>query len=185
MIRVIEDSAGARRNRLTVLGGNSAAYNAVLSVTFGEPIEDIVTLAEAKAWCYIDGTDHDSIITMLIPAAREACEAYVNLTLGRRTVTAVIKNDLGGLVLPYGPVIGSVTSVKDADNNDVADYSFSAPNVSGELTVVYTAGYADGAMPSLLKTAWLNQILYLFENRDKGGLSPIAKNILKPFRLVS
>jgi len=110
--QIIEDSQLAKRNQSLVLGcGGTIAYNAVLSTVFsGESTTEPVTLDEAKNWCRIDVTDDDTLIEdIIIPAAREVCENYANLSFIARTVTAKIQNGLGNFYLPYAPVV-AITS---------------------------------------------------------------------------
>lgn len=181
---IIQDSELAKRNQtfLTGCGNGNAAYNAVISVVFtdeatGEP----VTLQEAKDWCRIDVTDDDAIITMLITSARIVCEIYSNLSFIARTVTAVINNGLGNFVLPYGPVVGAVTSILDTDGIAVTDYELKDSH-EGNLTVEYDAGYT--TLPANLKTALLCQIAYMNENRGDAGISENVKTMLKQIRNV-
>lgn len=182
----IEDSINARRNTVTVIGANCGpAYNAVLDTSFDDgTVTEPVTLQEAKDWCKIDVSDDDSLITSLITAARIICENYANLSFIKRTVTAKIKNGLGGFVAPYGPVI-SITSAKDSDDTDIAGFDFDNA-YGGKITVVYEAGYE--VLPQNLKTALLNQISFLYENRGdvklQRGLSEEAKLILNQVRSV-
>lgn len=182
----IEDSINARRNTVTVIGRNSGpAYNAVLSTSFTDgTVTEPVTLQEAKDWCAIDVPDNDALITSLITAARIICENYANLSFIKRTVTAKIKNGLGGFVAPYGPVIGDPTA-KDSDNADIADFDFDN-SYSGNITVTYQAGYE--TLPQNLKTALLNEIGFLYENRGdvrlQSGLSEESKLILNQVRSV-
>lgn len=181
----IEDSINARRNMVTILGGDGPAYNAVLNVTFTDgTVTEPVTLKEAKDWCKIDVSDDDSLITSLITAARIMCENYANLSFIKRTVTAKIKNGLGGFVLPYGPVIGTPTA-KDSDNADITDFDLDN-SYSGNITVTYQAGYE--TLPQNLKTALLNQIAWSYENRGDAkvasALSEEAKLILNQVRNV-
>jgi len=182
-----EDGFNVRSNRVTVAGVNCGpVYNAVLSTPIfsAESTTEPVTLQEVKDWCRIDVTDDDTLITSLITAARIMCENYANLSFIKRTVTAKIKNGLGGFVAPYGPVI-SITSAKDSDNADIADFDFDNA-YDGRITVVYEAGYE--ALPQNLKTAVLNQISFLYENRGdirlQSGLSEEAKLILNQVRSV-
>ena len=182
----IEDSINARRNTVTVIGGNCGpAYNAVLSASFSaEATTEPVTLQEAKDWCKIDVSDDDSLITSLITAARIMCENYANLSFVNCTVTAKIKNGLGGFNPPYGP-LKEITSAKDSDGNDIDDFDFDN-SYSGNVTVIYTAGYT--ALPENLKTAVLNQIAFLYQNRGdvqlQRSLSEESKLILNQVRIV-
>ena len=161
-------------------------YNAVLNapVFSAEDTTEPVTLQEAKDWCRIDVTDDDSLITSLITAARIMCEHYANLSFINRTVTAKIKNGLGCFNPPYGP-LKEITSAKDSDGVDIADFDFDCA-YSGKITVVYTAGYE--ALPLNLKTAILNQISFLYENRGdvrlQNGMSEEAKLVLNQVRIV-
>ena len=159
-------------------------YNSVLSTSFSAEGAEPVTLQEAKDWCRVDVADDDALITSLITAARIMCENYANLSFINRTVTAKIKNGLGGFTAPYGPVI-SVTSAKDSDNYDIIGFDFDCAYPC-KITVVYTAGYE--ALPQNLKTALLNQIGFLYENRGdvrlQNGLSEEAKLILNQIRIV-
>ena len=155
-------------------------YPAVLSVTFSSQGSEIVTLSEAKAWCAIDGSDFDTIIEMLITAARQQCEGYANLSFISRTIEAKVK---AGTRLPYGPVLDSnITGITDSDGNAVTmDYK---DLKEGEYTVTYTVAQPTDAR---MKLSILNQVAYLFENRgdgQDGQLSPGAKAILKPIRFV-
>ena len=116
-MRIVEDSELAKRNLSLLVGEISSAYNAVLSTTFADeqPYTTQLTLSEVKAYCSIDGNDLDSVLAILIPAARIVVEKGLNKSLVRRTVTAKVLNDLGGITLPYGPVIGDITSITDSE----------------------------------------------------------------------
>lgn len=178
----VQDSINVRRNQVTVLGSYGPAYNAVISVTTSNEGADSISFQEVKDWCYIDKSDFDSALAILIPAAREICEQYANLSFVTRNVVAIVRNDLGNIKLPLGPSIGAVT-FKNSDAITLTDYTLLKPNASGEITLSYAAGYT--TLPSRLKLAWLNQILYLFENRDKdASIGPVTKGILKPLRNV-
>lgn len=165
-----QDGINARRNLVTIVGEGGPAYNAILS----EPIiEDeqaapnAVTLEEAKMWCSIDGDDRDDEITSIIDEARDIVEREINKSLVyERSITVKIKNDLGGITLPLGPVIdGSLTAI-DSDETDLEDYSIASPSVTGEITVTYDAGY-EGPIPARYRNLWKNKILELFDNRGK------------------
>ena len=183
-----EDSLNVRTNSVTIVDGAGLAYNAVLGATFSDenPIQP-VTLTEAKDWCRIDVTDDDALITRLIKGARKVCETYVNLSFITRTVTATIHNGLGNFTLPYGPVIGDITSFADADAGVMTDYNLRTPYGS-DIVVVYNAGYADGDLPEDLRTALLCQIAWMYENRGDakiaGALSVETVLLLKPLRSV-
>lgn len=182
-----ENNDNAIRNRVTVFGGGGACYNAVISVSVSDEGLEPVTLQEAKDWCRIDVTDDDALITRLIKAARRVCENYVNLSFITRTVTAVIHNGLGNFTLPYGPVVGNITSFADAEANVMTDYNLRTPYGS-DIVVTYNAGYSPGSLREDLRNALLCQIAWMYENRGDAKLGTRMSLetilILKPLRSV-
>ena len=169
-------------------------YNTVIEAKqFESSVTEPVTLAEVKQWCKIelDITDENTLLTQLITAARKQAEGFLCVSLVDKTVTAVLKNELGNIELPYGPV-KTITSVTDADGDTVSPDN---SEITGEefkkvktpcdewLKIVYTTGYT--SIPDYFKTAVLNQVLYLYENRGEvSNLSPMASMLLKPHRRV-
>jgi uncharacterized phiE125 gp8 family phage protein len=161
------------------------------------PAVEPVTLAEAKAYCKIDDLISDLIVT-----AREQCEDFTGISIVNRTVTTVLNNSNGGIYLPYCPYI-QLVSITDDDGNaiDAADYKISGilfPQLIypkyDRITMIYTVGY--GKPPQRIKSAILQQVFYLYENRGESAqitrsgmvaeltLSPQAKSTLQRFRRV-
>lgn len=184
---------------------NKVPFNALLDKVFsGEAASEPVTRQEAIDYCKLDtGTYEATIIDQLIVTAREQCEDFTGISFITRTVTALINNSNGGMFLPYCPFV-SLTSIKDSDDNtiDSDNYKISGTQFPqliypawDRLTLVYTAGYT--SLPSRLKTAILQQVFYLNENRGEsaersrdGGtvvltLSPQARATLNRVRRVS
>ena len=169
-------------------------YNSVLDIEFTETeITEPVTLVEAKDFCKVDiGTD-DNLIISLITAARQQCEAYTGVGFVIHDAVAILNNINGDIYIPYGPLI-AINQVTDEDGNIlVLDSTYfvignqfkrlATPRVKN-ITIDYTTGYSE--LPNVLKTALLNQIYYLYDNRSIGteDISPIAKNLLNPYRRV-
>jgi hypothetical protein len=162
------------------------AANDVVIVT--EPI----TTDEAKDWLKVEVSDDDILIGALITAARQACEGYVGMSFVERTITAIVKNELGNVRLPYGPT-GFITAMYDVDGNALTDYTvtgvsakrISAP-ISSYLQVVYSAGYF--MLPKQFKTAVLMQLAWMYQNRGdielSSSLSSEAELLLKPYRSI-
>lgn len=169
-------------------------YNSVLDIEFNDvDIVEPVTLVEAKDFCKVDiGTD-DTLIISLITAARQQCEAYTGVGFVEHNIVAIVNNMNGDIYIPYGPII-AINSVTDADNNTlVLDTTYTvignqfkrlATPKQTNITIDYIGGYSE--LPNVLKTALLNQIYYLYDNRSIGvdDVSPIAKNLLNPYRRV-
>lgn len=172
--------------------GYGASYNQVLDLTDIEPsggyIEP-VTLAEAKNFCKIDVSDDDTLIESLIIAARIMCEDFSNIGFIERQFILEQDNRNGGAYLPMGP-IGTISSVTNAEAIDVT-YKAAGTTWKQILTpyherliITYTGGY--DVLPANLKTALLNTIFYLYDNRATGvdNIGPIAQRILKPLARI-
>lgn len=171
--------------------------NAVLDIDLVDSVgsdesEEPVTSTEGKNWLKIDVADDDTIVEKLIKTARQQCEHYLNISLVPKTVTAILLNQLGDIRLPYGPIV-ELVSIKDLDDNVITDYKLIGDTFKWLCTptldsvkVVYETGYED--LPEHFKTAILEQIAYLYENRGDEKLmeqlSPVVKTALKPYRRV-
>lgn len=156
-------------------------------------VTEPVTLAQAKAWLRVTHDDEDDIISALITTARQICEGHISKSFVERTVTAIVRNDLGNIKLPYGPV-GNITGVFDSAGNEYAstDYNISGVSdkrlgypMSSYVKVIYTAGYA--VLPQQFKTALKMQLAWCYTHRgdDEGSvIAPDAKAILNPYRSI-
>lgn len=170
------------------------AYNRVLDIQFNEEsVTEPVTLAEAKDFCRVDISTDDSLITQLITTARLMCEAYTGVGFVEHQAVAVLLNENGGMYIPYGPT-GTINSVTDSAGETLVldtDYEISGNQFkrfvtafTEEITIDYSTGYV--TLPEALKSAMLNQIYYLYDNRSEAAsdMSPIAKMILNPYKRV-
>ena len=170
------------------------SYNSVLDIEFNdENIVEPVTLTEAKDFCKVEiGTD-DDLITALITAARQDCEAYTAVGFVVHNAVALLNNCNGDIYLPYGPLV-AINQVTDEDGNVlVLDSTYTLSGNAFKrlvdpreknITIDYTTGYSE--LPQTLKTALLNQIYWLYDNRSQSvdKISPIAQSLLNPFRRV-
>jgi Phage gp6-like head-tail connector protein len=145
------------------------------------PTSEPVTLAEAKAWCRLDGTDEDALLTELIISARQAAEEYLRrslisqswkltLDLGQNhgqwwdgvrdgAITALYGALPRTIPLPKGPV-RSITSVTTYDLNnasavyDAANYRVDA---SGDRLILNSGAF----WPSSIRPQAGCEILYI------------------------
>jgi len=169
-------------------------YNSVLDIEFiDDDIIEPVTLSEAKDFCKIDiGTD-DALVTALITAARQMCEAYTGVGFVVRELTAVLNNCNGDIYIPYGPIVEIISVTDENDTSLVLGTGYTLSGISFKrlaspkdtnVTVNYIAGYS--VLPEVLKTAVLNQVYYLYDNRSQGvdDIGPIAKSLLNIYRRV-
>jgi hypothetical protein len=114
-------------------------YNAVLDVLFtdDEPVVEPVTLEQVKQHCRIDLDDDDALINLYIKAARQQCEGFLNISLIKRTVSAQLLNEVGGIFLPYGPVGNILDTTTDGSAYSVFSSlkRFQYTGVGGELII--------------------------------------------------
>ena len=165
--------------------------NAILSYSFGAVATEPVTLSEAKAWIKVADsyTDDDTIITALITAARQMLEEYLTISIASKTYTIVLKNLLGDMELPYGPIV-SVTSATDRDGETLTadtDYILEGEEYKRLITVTDYIKFVDVAgfttVPEALKLAIKMQVGYMYEHRgdelDTLGMSKDALMVAK------
>lgn len=164
-----------------------------------EPI-DATTL---KLWCRIDGTDDDTLVSLLIPAARQACEAATGRALITQTWEAVLDAWPCGsaIELQRAPVL-AITSVKYIDPDgveqtmDSADYSLDSDSEPGWLLpaygtdwptaldtanairVRYTAGYGAAAtdVPQALRMWIALTAAAAYKDREGTSDKPLSRN---------
>jgi uncharacterized phiE125 gp8 family phage protein len=149
-----------------------------------------VTSAEAKLHLRVDGTDDDTLIAVLITAAREAAEHYTGRALAPQTLEAALDcfpdSEGEAIELPMPPV-ASITHIKYTDTAgveqtiDTGDYALSlygdsrrvAPtygnywpstqDIPDAVRVRYVTGYT--TCPKAAKQAILLIVGHLYENR--------------------
>ena len=146
-------------------------------------------------------TDDDDYILSLVSLATSLVEGYIGQSIRGNTITATLRNECGGLVLPMCP-FSSLTTATDADGNDVsADVNLSGglfPNVKApvtdEINVVYDAGWyfigsnSYGKLPQEIKQAIIEEAAWRYNNRgveDAGLGCKQAKALLSPYNRKS
>lgn len=116
---------------------------------------EVVTLADAKAFLQIDFPDFDTLISLLITAAREEAEKLTGLSIGEREIQLTGDFTDEGGYMPFEPI------VSDTDG----------------LQIV---GYTPETCPAAIKLAIMKSVHSQFENRQS-EISMDAQ-LLKPFR---
>src|SRR4030095_2179567 len=158
-----------------------------------QPVEEPVTLDEAKEQLHITHDDEDLYIEGLIVAARIHCEQVARRSFVTRTYTAFLDGwpYMTRFELPYPPLL-SVTSIKYTDaagvqstfpaSNYLVDThsqpgriaiksSASYPSVKlqdiNAVEIAYTAGYGLALnVPDIYKAAVKLMLAHLYENRE-------------------
>lgn len=156
------------------------------------PVEEPITLAEAKAACRVDHADEDDFIEMLISAAREQCEHILQRAIMPQVREETLDTFPADIELRF-PNIISVNSVSYVDatteeattidsSNYVVDkareheawllpadgYDWPATaDVANAVTVRYTCGYENAAaVPRGIKL-WIGiAVSTLHKNRE-------------------
>lgn len=163
--------------------------------TYTDIVTEPVSLTEAKNFCKVTGSNDDTLIGILITAARQALEKYTQSTFAEKKLHAtwVEMPDDHILELPYGPVI-SVDAVywideegteEEATLNDdywvygdqdavikMTTYWTTGLKRTSSVRVEYTAGYGHTStetLPAALKLAVLKQIATDYDMRENIG----------------
>jgi uncharacterized phiE125 gp8 family phage protein len=155
-----------------------------------EPLQEPITLAEAKAHLRVDDTSEDALIQTLITAAREAAEDYCARSFALKTYEQVLDAFPLEIPLPFPPVtaVDSVSYVNPAGDTltlHSSTYALDSESEPGWLLPASTwpevmeganvvrIRYMAGATPKRAKQAMLLIIGYLFENRGDTGKNAI------------
>lgn len=179
-------------------------YNAVLDFhVITDLATEPVTLTEVKrhlnmqfdtAGAYTFDDD-DTYLTGLIKECRQRLEKYTGVSFGEKECRAIIRNDLGGQELPYGP-IQSASCALDASGDDLGCtelrgilFKWLDSPKGSYIDISYTAGYEN--LPDDLKRAIKEEVAYRYKFRgdvsqefanEKPGLCEGAKVLAKPYK---
>jgi uncharacterized phiE125 gp8 family phage protein len=165
-------------------------------VRIQNPVSEPISLAEAKLYLRVDGSDDDIAIAALIGAVREKAEEYLRKSLVRQRWKLTYEDYAPLCVpLPRGPVL-EILSVKRRDRdggetvigegsyrlNARADMlRFESAILAPEIEIVYETGYGESEeVPSSIRQGMLVHLAALYEKRDEGtGLPPAAVCLYK------
>jgi uncharacterized phiE125 gp8 family phage protein len=161
-----------------------------------EPASEPVSLAELKLSQRVDGTEEDALLTALIVAARQLCEARIRrsvvATNWRLTLSAFPTHGGGSgaaITLPMPPA-ASVSTVKYRDDAGAlitmpeADYSVidlgdmtliepasgywpTTKASAGAVLIEYVSGYAVGACPESIRRWIILAAGDMYANRER------------------
>ena len=142
-------------------------------------------------------TDDDTKLTELITECRKALENYTGLSFGTKTIRVIVRNELGNIRLPWGP-IQSITAVVDKNGSSVTDYvayglkdKWIVSPCSSYLDITYKAGYT--TLPADLVRAMKEEIAYRYRNQgdqvqqyaaQTPGVSEGARKLADPYKQV-
>lgn len=162
------------------------------------PTVEPVTLSEVKAQAVIGHDLDDTLLSVMISAAREHGESLTGRSWAPKTLEVVLDSfPSGAIELPASPVT-AVTSIKYLDDDGAeqtmpeADYYVDTDSLVGRVIpkdawpetadrlnavrVRYTAGFAAGSIPPALKQWLLIRVATLYEHRE--ALTMVSNNRL-------
>jgi hypothetical protein len=140
-----------------------------------------------------DFDDDDIKLTDLIKECRMALEKYTGLSFGPKTMQAIICNQKGNMIIPYGPIDeDGVTAIVDRDGEDIDDVKIrgldfkwiESPCVD-YMHLTYTGGYE--TLPSDLKRAIKEEVAFRYKNQGDHGSEPqsqSARNLADKHRRI-
>lgn len=165
------------------------------------PAEEPVTLAEAKAFLRLDGTEEDALVTALVTAARATLEAETRRAFVTQSWRLTLDRWPGReIALPLAPVesidaitvqVEGGTEAPDASSY-VADLAHEPPRLvvkrgvrmptpepdAAGIAIDFTAGHGGAAdVPEPLRQAVLMLVAHWFETRSPVGFDVSATEI--------
>ena len=174
--------------------------NVIYSVKLGDATgSEPCTLSECKSQLKIDFSTDDTLITALIPVARQQIEQYTGVSIVDREINVVCKLDGANIFeLPYGPVtLDSIEltllAAYGGTNETITGHSVYGDHfvqIQPEAAAMYAITYDSAweTLPAPLKEAVIQQVAYLYEHRgdedENLGLSPNARMLAKMYRRV-
>ncbi len=158
-------------------------YNDIIEVqvTAGPETEPL-TLDEVKRHLNLlfdtagsyDFDDDDTYLNALIGECRQAMEEILGIGLALKSYRAILRNECGGIEIPYGP-ISTIGDIKDIDGTLLVDgetyqlrgleFKWIESPVSCYIDIEYSAGYSTVNIPKGLKRALLEEIAFRYNNR--------------------
>lgn len=169
--------------------------------TVSAPAAEPLSLAEARLFLRLDGTEENTLVDRLIVTVREAAEQYLRRSLITRTLAVSFDGYVPDAVpLPMGPVaaVTGVTLISRSGESaalteaayrlDVAGrVVFSTIPAAHRVRIVYTAGYGAEAedVPAAIRQGMLAHLARLFDARGEATAMPAdALALLSPYRVM-
>lgn len=176
------------------------------------PSVEPVTLAEVKAHCVIGHDEDDTLLSVMISAAREHGESLTGRSWTPKALEVVLDSfPSGAIELPASPVT-SVTSIKYLDVDGVEQampdtgYAVDMDSIIGRVVadewpetadkinsvrVRYTAGWSFADFPPVLKQWIVIRVASLYAQRESftaGSVSEMSRSfvdgLLDPYTVL-
>lgn len=155
------------------LGKDGMTYNNHGSISIvTDVVTEPVSNAEAKLYCKVDHSEEDTEFTRLRAVARERVEDRVGMALAPKTIKVWLRNERGGVKLPYWTPNATFTSLKEDDDSTViASSSYEVidghlkTSFSDKVIAQYQTGFS--TCPAKYKQMILEEIGELYFNKAK------------------
>lgn len=163
------------------------------------PVTEPITLEETKLHLRIDGNEEDSLISVLITAARQKSEEYTRRAFIIQTWELALDSASGKVYLPKPPIQtinevtldGKIVSTENyvliGQNAFYSKIPLRAVNPDG-LVIRYISGYGSNAtdIPQAIRQAILMLITHLYEHRgdENVEIPTTIKALLQPYRVM-
>lgn len=157
---------------------------------------EILDISEVKDHLYIDSanTDFDTVLTSLTGQVRQYLEEITALSLIDRTVTIIVDYQ-ASFNLPFAPLVSFDSASRkvgineyevlvDNDDYEVEFGRFRYYSGSGQLKIIYDAGYDANTLPYGLKMAWLNEIARRFAHRGDQVIIGSTNDLIEPYKML-
>lgn len=162
------------------------------------PATEPLTLAEAKLFLRVDGSEEDAQITALIAAARDGAEHYLRRALITQSWSLWLEGRAAGHVtLPMGPVQSVAAVILHPESGSPVTVSAALYRLDGakrriifdqsleeaEVELQYVAGYGDADdVPQAIRQGMLLHVLAMHERREGGHMPRHALELYAPYR---
>lgn len=169
------------------------------------PAEWPVSLAEAKAWCRVDSTADDAVLSMLVRAACQAAANFTRMAIGAASWRLTLDAFADPIQLPVWPVlsIGAITYTDPAEAvQTVASESWVLDTLTrpaeisltddavwpetlaaaGVVRVDFTAGHTSNTLDDVVRVAILGAVAQWYDDRVPGKLPAGSIDLLRDYR---
>lgn len=158
----------------------------LVKYTSNPTLDDVISVADLKTFCRVDGTAEDTLISSMRDAAIQYVEAACNTRIGSVSAEGYI-DQFTPTRFPTGPVT-AVTSVEYLNQSNTlttlptSQYYFEIDGSGGRINfynypslysyalnrvkINFTVGYAEANVPEAILHAIRIYVAHLYENRQ-------------------
>ena len=158
----------------------------LVKITSNPTLDDVISVADLKTFCRVDGTAEDTLISNFRDAAIGYIESACNIRIGDVTAEGYL-DKFQPTRFPVGPV-SAITSIEYLNQSNVlttlptSNYYFEIDSSAGRINFMnfptlesyalnrvkinFTVGYAEAAVPQGILHAIRILVAHYYENRQ-------------------